>query len=129
MYEKTRDLLKSIFDEGIITIHPYAKSFSRQDNSFDLRQFGYDVCEVNTKYRGFKSDLLLYRSQKDNKGHISINIRGRRRSEDFRYPEGLRIIDIVFKAISTEKNIKQLLNEGDLVSNLGMTVEYFGFKT
>ena len=122
MYEKTRDILKKIFDEGTLTIHPY-------DKPYDLRQIGYDVCEVNTKYRGFKSDLLLFRSQKDDKGHISINIRGRSRSEDFRYPKGLRIIDLVFKAIGTEENTRQRLKDGDLSGDLGMAVEYFGFKS
>ena len=121
MYEKTRDILKEIFDEGTITIHPYAKSF-------DLRQLGYDVCEVNTKYRGFKSDLLLFRSQEKYKGHISINIRGRRRRRDFRSPKELRIIDIVFKAIGSEESTRQRLKDGDLVSDLEMNVEYYGFK-
>lgn len=128
MYEKTRDILKEIFDKGTITIHPYAVSYRHQDKPFDLRQIGYDICEVNTKYRDFKSDLLLFRSQKEDKGHISINIRGRRRSEDFRYPKGLRIIDIIFKAIGTEANTKQRLNEGNLIGDLGMTLEYYGFK-
>ena len=128
MYEKTRDILKEIFDEGTITIHPYAMSYYHPDKPFDLRQIGYDVCGVNTKYRGFKSDLLLFRSQKEDKGHISINIRGRRRSEDFRYPKGLRIIDIIFKAIGTEDSTRQRLKDGDLAGDLGMTVEYFGFK-
>ncbi len=128
MYEKARDILKKIFDEGSITIYPYAASFSRPDKPFDLRQFGYDVCEVNTKYRGFKSDLLLYRSQKDDKSHISINIRGRRRSEDFRYPKGLRIIDIVFRAIGTEKSTRQRLQDGNLTGDLGMSIDYYGFK-
>ncbi len=128
MYEKTRDIIKAIFDDGTITIHPYATSYLHPGMSFDLRKTGYDVCEVNTKYRGFKSDLLLYRSQKENKGHISINIRGRRRGEGFRYPKGLRIIDIVFKAIGTEESTRKRLKEGDLVGDLGMTIEYFGFK-
>ena len=128
MYEKARDILKEIFDEGTITIHPYAMSYYHPDKPFDLRKIGYDVCEVNTKYRGFKSDLLLFRSKKEDKGHISINIRGRRRSEGFRYPEGLRIIDIIFKAIDTEDSTRQRLKDGDLVGDLGMTVKYFGFK-
>ena len=128
MYEKTRDYLKEIFDDGTITIHPYSTSYSHVDRPYDLRQIGYDVCEVNTKYRGFKSDLLLYRSQKGDKGHISVNIRGRRRSEYFRYPKGLRIIDIIFKAIGTEESTKQRLKDGDLIGDLGMTIEYYGFK-
>ena len=129
MYEKTRDILKEIFDQGTLTIHPYAMSYYHQDKPYDLRQLGYDVCEVNTKYRGFKSDLLLFRSQEDNKGHISINIRGRRRSEGFRYPKGLRIIDLVFKAIGTEESTRQRLKDGDLSGDLEMVVEYFGFKS
>lgn len=129
MYEKTRDILKGLFDEGTITIHPYTASYHHPDKPFDLRKIGYDVCEVNTKYRGVKSDLLLFRSQKEDKGHISINIRGRRRSEDFRCPEGLRIIDLVFKAIGTEENTRQRLKDGDLIGDLGMAVEYFGFKS
>ena len=127
MYGKARDILKEIFDEGTITIHPYFTPFDRQ-KPFDLRQFGYDVCEVNTKYRGFKSDLLLFRSQKEDKGYISINIRGRRRDEGFRYPQGLRIIDIIFKAIGSEESTKKRLNKGDLVGDTGMDIVYFGFK-
>ena len=128
MYEKTRDIIKEMFDEGTITIHPYAGSSFLLDKPFDLRQFGYDVCEVNTKYRGFKSDLLLYRSQKEKKGQISINIRGRRRGKDFRHPQGLRIIDVIFKAIGSEEGTRQRLKDGDLVGDEGMLVEYCGFK-
>ncbi len=129
IYEKTRDFLKEIYDKGTISIHPYSMSFSHPDEPFDLRRIGYDVCEVNTKYRGFKSDLLLYRSQKKEKGHISVNIRGRRRREDFRFPKGLRIIDIILKATGTEESIKQRLKDGNLVSDIGIAAEYFGFKT
>ena len=128
MYEKTRDILKDIFDKGTITIHPPSTSYLLSEKPFNLRQIGYDVCEVNTKYRGFKSDLLLYRSQKEYKGHISINIRGRRRGEGFRYPKELRIIDLVFKAIGSEESTKKRLKDGDLTGDSGMTIEYFGFK-
>ncbi len=55
MYEKTKDILKDIFDNGTIIIHPHGLH-----KSFDLRQLGYDVCEINKRYQGFKSDLLLY---------------------------------------------------------------------
>ena len=128
MYEKARDILRDFFEEGAITIYPYDTPYYHPNKPFNLRQFGYDVCEVNTKYRGFKSDLLLYRSKKEDKGHISINIRGRRRSEYFRYPKGLRIIDIVFKSIGSEENTKSRLNKGDLLGDLGMIIEYTGFK-
>ncbi len=128
MYEKTRDILKEIFDKGTIIIHPFCTSFYHPDNPFDLRQLGYDVCEVNTKYHGFKSDLLLYRSQEENKGHISINIRGRKRNAGFQYPKGLRIIDIIFRFFGSEEYTRQRLKEGDLVDDTDMDIKYFGFK-
>lgn len=128
MYEKTRDILKEIFDKGTIIIHPYCTSFYHPDNPFDLRQLGYDVCEVNTKYHGFKSDLLLYRSQEENKGHISINIRGRKRNAGFQYPKGLRIIDVIFRFFGSEEYTRQRLKEGDLVDDTDMDIKYFGFK-
>lgn len=124
MYETTRDIIKDIFDKGTIIIHPHNAA-----KSFDLRKLGYDVCEVNTKFQGFKSDLLLYRSQKDDKGHISINLRGRSRDEFIRVPDNLRIIDILFKAVSsTEEGARRRLKDGNLIGDLGMHLEYFGFK-
>lgn len=124
MYEKTRDILKGIFDNGTIIIHPHHLNMS-----YNLRELGYDICEVNTKFQGFKSDLLLYRSQNENKGYISINLRGRSRYESSSFPHGLRIIDIVFKALSaTEEGAKKRLKDGDLIGDLGMTIEYYGFK-
>ena len=123
MYEKTRDIIKDIFDKGTIIIHPH------HSVSYNLRQHGYDVCEVNTNFQGFKSDLLLYRSQHENKGYISINLRGRSRYDDFDSPQGLRIIDIVFKAISsTEEGARKRLKDGDLIGDLGMSIEYYCFK-
>lgn len=74
IYDKTRDILKEIFDEKTLIIHPHQYSLTKPNKAFDLKKYGYDVCEVNTKYRGFKSDLLLYRSRSENKNYISINI-------------------------------------------------------
>lgn len=37
-------------------------------------------------------------------GYISINLRGRSRYEDFEFPPELRIIDIVFKALSSTED-------------------------
>ena len=124
MYEKTRDILKNIFDNGTIIIHPHGPY-----KSFDLRKVGYDVCEINKRYRGFKSDLLLYRSQKEDRGYISINFRGRSRYDDFEFPPELRIIDIVFKALSsTEDGAKKRMKNEDLIDDGGMIIEYYGFK-
>ncbi|MCI1786095.1 MAG: hypothetical protein LKI59_08165 [Bacteroidales bacterium] len=128
LYEKTRDVLKEVFDKGTLLIHPFQYSFSHKDQTFDLRKLGYDVCKVNTKYRGFKSDLLLYRSQKENKGYISLNIRGRRRSDVYKRPKGLRIIDVVLGYDTASDGIKKRFESSDLASNFGTIVYYFGFK-
>lgn len=128
LYEKTRDAIKEVFDEGTLQIHPFQHSLSHPDQSFDLRKWGYDVCEVNTKYRGFKSDLLLYRSHKENKAYISLNIRGRRRSEGYKRPKGLRIIDVVLGYDTPSGDIKKRWESGDLASIFGTTIYYYGFK-
>ena len=127
IYEETRDALKEVFDEGTLVIYPY-QVLSYKGKAFDLRDLGYDVCEVNTKYRGFKSDLLLYRSNKKNKGAISIDVRGRRRREDFRHPEDLRVIDIILKYDSLTEDVKSRWKSGDLFNTFGETIYYTGFK-
>lgn len=128
LYEKTRNAIKEAFDKGTLLIHPFQYSLSRQNQTFDLRKWGYDVCEVNTKYRGFKSDLLLYRSQRENKEYISLNIRGRRRSDGYKRPKGLRIIDVVLGYDTASGDIKKRWESGDLASTFGTTVYYSGFK-
>ena len=128
LYEKTRDVLKEVFDEGTLMIHPFQHSLTKMDQPFDLREWGYDVCEVNTKYRGFRSDLLLYRSQKEKKEYISLNIRGRRRSDSCKHPKGLRIVDIVLGYATDTDDIKKRWKTGDLVSTFSATVYYRGFK-
>lgn len=128
LYEKTRDVLKDVFDEGTLMIHPFQHSLTQMDQPFDLREWGYDVCEVNTKYRGFRSDLLLYRSKKEKKEYISLNIRGRRRSDYCKHPKGLRIIDIVIGYTTDTDDIKKRWKTGDLVSTSSTTVYYRGFK-
>lgn len=129
IYGEARDAFKEVFDEKALLIHPFQGSLFNYGQTFNIRKYGYDVCEVNTKYRGFESDLLLYRSQKDNKGYISLNIRGRRRNDGFRYPKGLRIIDvIVHKNDIDNTDIKKQGETGDLVSFHRCTVYYIGFK-
>ena len=128
LYEKTRDALKEVFDEGTLLIHPFQYSLSHQDQIFDLRKWGYDVCEVNTKFRGFKSDLLLYRSQKEKKEYISLNIRGRRRRKGYKCPKGLRIIDVILGNDTAIEDIKKRWESGDLGSANEATIYYGGFK-
>ena len=64
LYDKARDRLKDIFDNGPFYIGGCSELGYK---TFDIKQYGYDTCEVNTKFRGFKSDLLIYRACKDPK--------------------------------------------------------------
>ena len=120
IFDQTRDILKEVFDSGTIVIHPSYKG------SFDLRKFGYDTCEVGAKYRGFKADVLLYRSQKEDKGYIAICIRGRRRSE-IRKPKNLRVIDIVINSDLKEEFMKKYFASGVLRDDYAVKIEYFDF--
>ena len=131
-YDEIRDFLKKEFDEKTIRICPideYRYTVNRiYDRVYDLKKLGYDVCEVGTKFRGFKTDLLLYRSKKDDKGYISINIRGRRRSIGFRHPHGLRIIDIVVKYGMSIEDILTLLKGGNVSGVYWEPVHYYEFR-
>ncbi|MBO7563085.1 MAG: hypothetical protein J6T04_09425 [Bacteroidales bacterium] len=127
LYNEVRDALKEIFDRGTLIIHPFYKVLARKDDSFDLRKYNYDVCEAESDYKGFKSDLLIYRSQQKDKGHISINIRGRKRSKSFEYPLGLRIIDVIVLSSAEIENIKSRLEQGNLVDSLYVKFYYIGF--
>jgi hypothetical protein len=129
IYEKTRDILKEIFEENTLIIHPYEFSLTFSNKmGYDLKEFGYDICEVNSKYRGFRSDLLLYRSHTENKGYISINIRGRRRNDEYKRPKDLRVIDIIIKYTS-DKDLKKRWSNGNIrFSSWETEVYYYGFK-
>lgn len=109
MYDKARDRLKDIFDKGPFYIGGCSELGYR---TFDIKQYGYDTCEVNTKFRGFKSDLLIYRACKDAKEHIAICVRGRQRFEPFKKPKGLRIIDIVLNSTFCEKDMEDFVSKG-----------------
>ena len=122
IFERISIILKEIFEEKTLMINP--KGYG---SYFDLKHFGYDVCEIGAKYRGYKTDLLLYRSHKDDKGYIAINIRGRRRSR-VRKPKNLRLIDIVVQDWLLEDYFRQHFKEGILNDNYGVKVYYYDFK-
>ena len=94
-----------------------------------MKKYHYDVCVQNEKRGRFKSDLLLSRSSYDEKGYISLNVRGKNRSEDFRYPDGLRIIDIIIKDNMSEEKVKEVLKDGFIHSvPFLLDVKYYGFQ-
>ena len=130
VYGFARDTLKRIFDDGTLYLHPYKQyqnhfSLFDSDAKFDLRKLGYDVCYVHTKFRGFKSDLLLSKSQSDGKDlFVSINVRGRRRKNNFRHPKDLFIIDIVLRYGTTIDDIKDRWTNAVIVETNDTKVYY-----
>ncbi len=130
VYGIVRDMLKRIFDDNTLYLHPYKQyenhfSMFNTDAIFDLRELGYDVCNVHTKFRGFKSDLLLSKSQSDDKDiFVSINVRGRRRKENFRHPRDLLIVDIVLKYGTTVDNIKDRWGDAIIAETYDIKVFY-----
>lgn len=120
-YEKVASFIKEVFDTGTLLISPFGNSY------YDLRKLGYDTCETKVKYHGFKSDLLLYRSLYNNKGYISINIRGRSRYY-FKKPEELKVIDIIVGNVGISEMKKRAISEnGRLKDDFGMRLNYDGF--
>ena len=96
-------------------------TFSGIENNFN--NLGYDICEPNSKkYRKFKSDLLLLKSSNPEDDFISINVRGRRRNEDFRIPDGLKVIDII---VTGKFEMDIIFANNSLKS--GNYVKFYGF--
>lgn len=122
LYDEMRDALKDAFDKGTFIIHPHFWS-----GSYDIRHFGYDSCEQVKTYRGLRTDLLIYRSKKENTADIALSIRGRCRNYSFRCPEGLRIIDIILSRNITKEQIEKFVAGCDLSDSESITVEYMGF--
>lgn len=114
---KAIELLKRRFDDGDLNI-------TINGCTYNLSKLGYDVCEpISNSFRGFKSDLLLYRSQKENKGYISLNVRGRRRNFNQRIPSHLRVIDVF---ITDNMECSWLKNSP--LDAYGFQFEFKGFK-
>lgn len=126
LYDKVCDQIKEQFENNTLIIAPRQSLYS-STATFDLKKYGYDVCERGAKYKGLKSGLLLYRSKSEDKGFISLNVRGRRRYADFRQPTGLRIIDIILRSPSGQ-SAEEYVKEGKLCSGGGIEAVYHGFK-
>ena len=91
------------------------------ENNFN--NLGYDICEPNSKkYRKFHSDLLLLKSSNPEDDLISINVRGRGRNEGFRFPDGLKVIDII---VTDKYEMDKIFANTSLKS--GYYVRFYGF--
>ena len=96
-------------------------TFSGIENNFN--NLGYDICEPNSKkYRKFNSDLLLLKSSNPEDDLISINVRGRGRNEGFRFPDGLKVIDII---VTGKFEMEKIFANNSLKS--GYYVRFYGF--
>lgn len=132
IYGQIRDKLKDIYDEETIRFHP-SKSSKNQcviDNNemvLDLKEMGYDVCDVHFIFRGLRHGLLFSKSTEDKKTHtISVNIRGRRRRQGFKAPKGMLIIDIVLKFGTTGNDASAFSIEADIYKT--DEVKCYGFQ-
>lgn len=105
-YLRIRDLIKELFDKETLVIDVPNDHYTF--SSYDLKKYEYDTCAIGGRFHRFKSDIVLYRSKEEHKGYISINFRGKRRSDDFQYPEGLRIIDVIIPSPNEEFLLKQI---------------------
>lgn len=126
LYDKLREYLKDAFDAGTLSISPFSSyrrhwyndgyGYSQEGKeSFCLKQYGYDTCLVGKKHRGIKTDLLLFRRNKGNgNGYIAVCIRGRRRNSGFKYPSGLRVIDIILKDPISPTDFVTLFPKGNI---------------
>lgn len=120
IYGQIRDMLKDIYNEETIRFHPYQSSKNQCviDNNemvLDLKEMGYDVCNVHYSFRGLRHGLLFSKSTEDTKKHtISVNIRGRRRRQGFKAPKGMLIIDIVLKFGTTGNDASAFSLEADI---------------
>lgn len=133
IYKQAGDLLKRIFIEDTLYLHPYLQYIDNYamfdaDAVYDLKELGYDIYKVHYKYRRISSDILLCRTNAEGKkSFVSINVRGRRRSEGFRYPNGWMIVDIVLKRGVTHDGIKDRWANGVIVETIDTKVYYTNF--
>lgn len=118
-FDIARDILKNTFDSQGLILHPRVGSY------YKLKDWGYDACDTDVNLRGFKTDLLLFRSHKENKGFISIIFRGRRRNSNSKIPRNLRIIDIIINQES-EEEIRKLFSKGIISSVMTDKVMFSG---
>lgn len=133
VYRLVGEILKRIFIEDTLYLHPYLQYLENYtmfdaDAIYDLKALGYDIYKVHYKYRRFGSDILLCKiNAEGKKSFISINVRGRRRSEGFRYPNGWMVIDIILKRGSTYDDIKDRWANGVIIKTFETDVVYTNF--
>ena len=124
VYDKARTILKTIWKQETIWLPSYIIPHSHNDVPHNIKELGYNECSFDKKYLGLKSDLLLFNTN-ENYAPLSINIRGRRRHNNFQCPKGIWIIDIILRSANNENIIKEKFNNGSL-SGYGLPLQIFG---
>ena len=133
VYGQASDLLKQIFAENTLCLHPYLEyqdnySMFGSDALYDLKELGYDFHKAHYNNRRFKCDILLSKKHEDGKkSFIAISVKGRRRPDGFRHPKNWLIIDIIPKRGSTLNEIKDRWANAVIVKTPTMNVLYTNF--
>ena len=133
VYGQASDLLKQIFAENTLCLHPYLEyldnySMFGSDALFDLKELGYDFHRAHYNNRRFRYDLLLSKIHEDGKKcFIAISVRGRCRPVSFWHPKDWMIIDIILKRGSTIDEIKDCWANAVVVKTPVTKVIYTGF--
>lgn len=113
VYSQASDLLRQIFMEDTLYLHPYLEyldNYSLFDSNalYDLKELGYDFHRAHYNNRRFRYDLLLSKIQEDGKKcFIAISVRGRCRPVGFWHPKDWMIIDIILKRASSINAVKE----------------------
>jgi hypothetical protein len=133
VYGLANDMLKQIFKERTLYLHPYLEyqnnySMFNSNELFDLKELGYDFHKAHYNNRRFKCDILLSKMKENGKRcFIAISVRGRCRPEGFRYPKGWMIIDIILKRGITIDNIKERWTDAVISKTTEMNIIYTNF--
>lgn len=133
VYGLASDMLKQIFKERTLYLHPYLEyqnnySMFNSNVLFDLKELGYDFHKAHYNNRRYKCDILLSKMKENGKRcFIAISVRGRCRPEGFRHPQGWMIIDIILKRGSTIDNIKERWTDAVIVKTPDTNIIYTGF--
>ena len=133
VYGQASDLLKQIFAENTLCLHPYLEyqdnySMFGSDVLYDLKELGYDFHKAHYNNRRFRYGLLLSKIHEEGKKcFIAISVRGRCRPEGFWHPKNWMIIDIILKRGSTIDEIKDCWANAVVVKTPVTNVIYSSF--
>lgn len=124
IYDHCIDYLAERFEKDALQVKMQKVDYSTV--IYNLRELGYDTCQIDQDIEGFHTDLLLQRSGKT--GDIGICIRGRHRTEDKikMIPTGLKLIDIII--INKDLKPEVFWKTGIIEDSYAAKVIFYNFK-